>query len=421
MPGKRNTRRWIQCGLLCALGQATTACAQSNLTLTGTGQGAIDFSSSAIRELSGLTYLGGDSFVVVSDTNGTMAPATITIDLGTGQITAASLGTPISVSGGNDLEAIAYDPRDGSVLIADEAGNTITRHLLADGSQVGSINVPTVFDDARGNRGFESLSLSPSADSLWTANEEALTVDGPLSTVSDGTVVRLQRFDSAGQPAIQHGYLTQPHAGDSSLFGISGQSGVADLIALPGHRLIVMERELGGAIPSLRNRFYLIDASSAIDTTSVAALTASTPGLVEKELLYQVNAGFANYEGVALGPMLENGDYAVLLVSDDGSGGTNPQQLLSLRLSGVAVTGDVNGDFVVDADDLEVVLNGWNTSVATGNRLAGDLDPDGQIGIGDLDVVLANWTDVSTPPTTVPEPGAASLLAGLVTLLGGRW
>ncbi len=412
-------RRFLHAALLVSLGQATSACAQtSGLSITDTGQGQVGFSSSAIGSLSGITYLGGDSYLVVSDNSGSMAPATITIDRMTGQITANSIGTPIPVAGGSDLEGVAYDPRDGSVLISDEAGNTITRHLTSDGSQIGSVTVPGIYANAVGNRGLESLSLDPVGFSLWAANEEALSVDGAQATSSAGTIVRLQRFDSAGQPDVQYGYLTEPHAGGSL---VTPQSGVSDLVALPGGGLIVLEREVGGVIPSFRNRLYLVDAGSAIDTTNTASLNGVTSGLAEKELLLQVNAGFfSNFEGITLGPMLSDGDYALLMVSDDGSGLN--QNLLSLRLSGIAIDGDLTGDFVVDKDDLAVVLGAWGSAVTAGDRLAGDLDGGGQVGIDDLDGVLANWSIPGAAPTTVPEPGGlGSMVIGSLLLLGGRW
>lgn len=415
------TRRLLRTALLVVLGQAMPACAQdTGLLLSGTGQGQFGFASNDIHELSGITYLGGDSFIVVSDTNGTMAPATIVIDRATGQITSASIGTPVPVSGGNDLEGVAYDPRDGSVLVSDESGNTITRHQPANGTQTGSITVPSIFASARGNLGLESLSLDPVGFDLWTANEESLSVDGPRATASVGTIVRLQRFGSDGSPLAQFAHLTQPHSGGST---VPPQSGVSGLVALPGGGLIVMERELGGSpLPTLRNRFYLIDTSAATDTSDAASLSGVTTGLVETELLLQVSAGFSNFEGVALGPMLDNGDYALVMVSDDGGSGFNPQNLLTLRLSGIAVEGDLTGDFLVDEDDLAVVLGAWGVTVTAGNRLAGDPSGDGVVGIRDLDTVLANWSAPTPPAVNVPEPsGVASLAAGSLVLLGWRW
>lgn len=53
------------------------------------------------------------------------------------------------------------------------------------------------------------------------------------------------------------------------------------------------------------------------------------------------------------------------------------------------VAGDVNGDGVVDFDDLLAVLSGWGPCPPS---CPGDLDGDGEVGFGDLLEVLANWT-----------------------------
>jgi len=395
---------------LLILGQACVAHAQPTLNLAGQAQ--VDFSATSIHELSGITFLGGDSYLLVSDTGGNMHPSTIVVDRSTGFITSSSLGSAVAISGGSDLEGIAYDPRDGGVLISDESGQTISRHNASTGALDSAFTVPTIFGNSRGNLGLESLSLAPVAYNAWTANEESLTVDGPVSTDTTGTLVRLQRFDSTGTADAQFGYQTEPHAGDDNILS-RAQSGVSDLLALPDGGLIVMERELGGSgIPSFRNRLYLIDSSAADDTSSEASL--KTPGidLVGKDLLLQVDAGLANFEGLTLGPMLENGDYAVLLIADDGgSGSFNPQNLLALRLSGIAVDGDLTGDFLVDQADLDVVLDGLGDNVAAGNRLLGDFDGDGVIGQPDVDEVLDNWT--GDQPPSIPEPGSLCMLGGM--------
>jgi len=69
--------------------------------------------------------------------------------------------------------------------------------------------VPAVFANLRPNFGFESLARRFDGAVIWTANEEALTVDGPLSTTTTGSTVRLLRYtrDAAGYSAgPQHAY-----------------------------------------------------------------------------------------------------------------------------------------------------------------------------------------------------------------------
>lgn len=385
---------------------------RAELSLTGTGQAFYDFSSTANGEWSGITYVGGDSFYIASDTANNIALAEIVIDRATGQIQTASHGSFIALPGVLDLEGIAYDPRDMSVLIAAEQDQSITRFDPTTANSIASITIPAIYNNARGNFGLESLSLDPIGLDLWTANEEALTVDGPLSTQTQGTLVRLQRFDAEGNPAAQFAYRTDPHTGDNNLLN-KAQSGVVDLLALPGGDLLVLERTLGGAfVPTYRNRIYLVDTTNATDTANIAELDGGVYTAAVKTQLIQINAQFANYEGIALGPRLDNGDYAVVLISDNGAP-NNPQQLLSLRLSGIALPGDLTGDFAVDQDDIDLVLNAWGQDVTAGKWNAGDPSGDGSVGLDDLNTVLRGWTVEDEPIVTIPEP------AGLTTLLGG--
>lgn len=416
-----NPKRLLQAALFATLAQASTACANAaELSIADTGQGQFSFNSAAISELSGITYLGGDSYLAISDNNGDMATLTIQIDRSTGQITSTAVGAIVNLAGVSDGEGIAYDKRDNTVLASEEIGNTITRHAISDGSTLGSITVPAIYANARGNKGLESLSMDPQAYTLWTANEESLTTDGPIATATAGTLIRIQQYSADGQPTIQYGYLTQPHAGNSAIPNITSRSGVVDLIALPGDRLIVMERELGGALPTIRNRLYLLDTSDAEDTTGIGGLNTNK-NLAEKELLYQVNAFATNFEGASLGPMLSNGDYALILIADSGSGATS-HNLLALRLSGLAVQGDLNGDFVVDQHDLAIVLGNWGSAVTAGDRLVGDPTGDGQVGVADMDHVLAHWTIAGAPAfASVPEPGMFSMSVGALWLLARRW
>jgi hypothetical protein len=83
----------------------------------------------------------------------------------------------------------------------------------------------------------------------------------------------------------------------------------------------------------LRNRIYLVDFSGASDVPAVASLTSVGVDFVSKTLLWEGLFPDDNFEGIALGPLLANGDRNLLLVSDDGAGLN--QSLYALRLVGV--------------------------------------------------------------------------------------
>lgn len=399
-----------------SIGAAAPSLAQ--ITITATGQAQTPVALAGVHELSGITFLGGDQFLLVADNGGLLVSATIGIDSANGQFT----GTPtldgfntLNIHGNADLEDLAYDPRDGNLFVSNENDHTITRHDPDTLQPLGSLAVPAVYQQAANNFSLEALSLAPRDFDLWTANEEALTVDGPLSTDSAGSVVRLQRFDAQGDPAGQFAYVTEPYRPT----GVGqARSGVSGMIALPDGRLIVMERELGGSFPTFQINFFLVDFEDATDTSDLEGLIGETYTATDKTLLYTLSAGFSNFEGVTLGPRLDNGDYALVLVSDDGGGGGfNPQNLTTLRLTGVAMPGDLDGDWAVGIEDLDILLAHWGQDVDAGVLLQGDTDGNGTVDQADLDLVISNWGDGVAPEVVVPEPtgmlglGAAMMLA----------
>lgn len=317
---------------LCVVVAAGTAPAQA-LTVTPVGGFALSSNGTDAGDLSGLTWAGGSQFYAVSNGTNKLYPLSVGLNATTGAITSAALSPGVILAGGADVEGVAYDPTDGRVFVSNETGSAIRKHAIATGAATGSVTVPPVYGGIRGNLGLESLSRQAGAGALWTANEEALTSDGPRSTTAAGTLVRLQKFDAAGNPAGQFAYQTDPISADGPLIS-NEMSGVSDVLALPDGRLLVLERELGGSvIPDLRSRLYLVDFSGATDTASIASLSSGGFQPAGKQLLWQGDFPATNYEGIALGPQLSNGDHVLLLISDNGNGLS--QSLYSLRLSGV--------------------------------------------------------------------------------------
>lgn len=312
------------------------------LSVTVSDQGQVAFEADHIHELSGIDYMGKDDYVVVSDKGGEIAYATIKIDRETGEIVSSEIKKTIHrFHGRKDVEAVVK-AWDNTLIVTDEAKPGIYLHDYGSGVEIDRFEVPKVFEQQRPNRGFESLSLTHrGGGAIWAANEEALKPDGPASSAEGGTLIRLQRFsfDFDGQPIAQFAYRVDPHRGADNIIK-RAQSGVSGIVALGPHRLIVMERELGGApIPTFRTRLYLIDTKGATDTSKIESLNKDNTAPVRKQLLFESNTGATNFEGITLGPKLDNGDYVLVLVSDNGGGKLNPQNLLSLRIAREPVEG----------------------------------------------------------------------------------
>ena len=305
--------------------------------LTDVGQWTLPAGPSGATELSGISWAGGNQYYAVSDANQTVYPLTITLNTATGAVISATLSAGVVMASGADLEGIACVPGGGSAWIADETGPAIRRHNLATGAELDALTIPAVFANIRANRSFESLSRRAGGAELWTANEEALTVDGPVSTTAAGTVVRLQKFDAAGSAAGQWAYVAD--AIEANLPQVAQeQSGVADMLVLPNGKVLVLEREvdLVGLALQFRNRIYEADFSGATDTSAIAGLDGAAYTPVAKTLLWEKYFPNDDFEGLTLGPKLDDGSFSVLLISDDGS--VNPffpdQSLYALKISG---------------------------------------------------------------------------------------
>ncbi len=65
-----------------------------------------------------------------------------------------------------------------------------------------------------------------------------------------------------------------------------------------------------------------------------------------------------------------------------------------------AIAGDFNGDGIVDADDLDLVLGYWGQSSVPASWV--NYIPDGIVAADELDAVLGNWGNTSDPMVYMP-------------------
>jgi hypothetical protein len=304
-----------------------------------------------------------------------------------GSITTVAVLPGLSLAGASDYEAIA--PADaGSVYLATETGPAIVRIDTATGATLASLAIPPVFSNIRSNYGFESLSRRGVAGELWTANEEALTVDGSLSSQAAGTVVRLLRYAPttpplAPAPAQQFAYFTDPWHGP----GISGsRSGVSDLVVMPRGQLLVLERSLALGAGFFKNTIYRADTSDATDVSAnTTGLAAGTFTPAAKTLLWS-NFLNQNLEGLALGPRLPGNKRVLLGVVDDADP-LSANAIISFELADASLCpGDHDASGVANIDDIFIMLSDW----FAGGFIA-DVDGSGTISIDDIFIFLNAW------------------------------
>ncbi len=447
--------RWLSNTLGCASAvvvfsaMATTASAALSITDVGRYD-FTDTSGSGARELSGLAYNGGSSYYSVGDQDALLHTLSIGIDSATGQISTASIGasptTLVAGTGPTDQEAIAI--QGSNILVTDEVGPILSAYDPLTGVQNGtSITTSTpglgIYSSSRPNRAWESLTVFPAnTATTLTANEDALSVDGPEASFTDGAVVRIQSMqmdasDSTATAIGQFAYQTDAINGDNT-FVTNETSGLVELLALPNNSVLAMERAVGSG--GYRIRVYEIHGGGATDISGLPGLDGLTPGVdytpLAKSLLWEKSfhlTSNSNFEGITLGPSLSDGSTSVLLIADNASGPVLPifgqhwmaedQSLYALALTdtpapgctgpGGCLDGDWDHDGFVGLADLDYVLSHWNQVVFPGSVPDGDVD--GFIGLGDLDWVLQNW-NAGTPPAgqvSIPEPGSLWLLGAV--------
>lgn len=255
--------------------------------------------------------------------------------------TIALTGMPSGPWDGEGLVRIGTD----FIAVTDETTPTVGR-FDATGRFLESIAMPAHFTQqstTAGNKGLESLTLSPSGRYLFTANEAALASDGAGSTKTAGTTVRILRRDLSANHDEEHAYRTEP-LGE----GTGGDMGVSDMLALSDDDLLVLERgyqvNYGNTV-----RIFRVSLAGAPDVLDVKNLTAQTPVLAKTLLVdlstlppsgapnpqKQPNPLLDNYEALALGPTLADGRRLIFVTSDDNANTDQVARILALAVRGL--------------------------------------------------------------------------------------
>jgi hypothetical protein len=239
---------------------------------------------------------------------------------------------------------------------------------------------------------------------MWTANEQALTLDGQTSTGTQGTWVRLLKLDVTGNNVTdgpQYAYYVEPIHGSSTAG--QPQSGLSDLVYMPDGTLLALERSVAVTVPVYLNRVFEINLAGADDVTGIFIGLGAHP--TSKSLLWSGavdGAAGQNMEGLALGPRLANGSYALIGVVDNGDG-VSGNTIVSFTAKANA-SADFNGDGKVDGADFLALQRNVGKAIGA-QHSEGDADRDGDVDAADLNYWKAHNGGASVHP--LPEPTAA--------------
>lgn len=323
----------------------------------------------AAGNYSGIAYLHDDIYAVVSDKSDSalyfnfriqVNPKTGELEqvenLGFTERTDGTLndGKPwLGLEKGFDHEAIVK-VSDSTLVIASEGYCRLKEYpilpISADTAKVGyqqnlwESRWPT--SDFYPNYNFESLAFDSVHQYLWTIPESTLRKDGQPATPQNGLAnrLRLMRLDwgKMKEDSNKEEYSEQVSSKKDSRYMMTYAyqmdqpsthkkadiyvMGVSELCALPDGQLLVLERE--AFIPKIKIgafckcKLYLINPLNSEEFSMKEKFSSDTPFL-KKRLLTEWKTGlslskrsFANYEGMCLGPKLEDGSQVVILLSD---------------------------------------------------------------------------------------------------------
>lgn len=222
------------------------------------------------------------------------------------------------------------------------------REMTTSGAFVREFAAPAMFnyvDNAttggRSNKLFEALTVSPDG-TIWTANEDALVQDGPLTSVSNGSVVRVTALDPVtGAAGAQYAYALPPIPVDAVPGAPFGpDNGLPELLALSDTQFIAVERAFAFGVG---NTIRLTLAEIMPDTTDVSSfdsLVGATYTPMRRELLLEMPITFDgitldNIEAISWGHTLANGNRTLVLAADNNFSGTQVTQFIALEVSAV--------------------------------------------------------------------------------------
>jgi 3-phytase len=264
--------------------------------------------------------------------------------------------------GDSDMEDIQL-LADDTLLVSserDRENRPWVRRFALDGTLLGELPIPPHFETAtesgpdgrprvirgiRTNLGFEGMALTPSNQTLYLANEQALAQDGPISTVESGTNVRLLRMEIYGaesRPTAEYVYPVDKAFAASIDPNNPSDNGLTSLVwvqhLIPGYDLLALERAFASGVGNDVN-IFLVRLADATDVRDVDALPQPYTGrAATKSLLANIGAlGIKpdNLEALALGPRLSNGHLSLIVMSDDNfsaSGAPQTNQFILLEI-----------------------------------------------------------------------------------------
>ena len=206
---------------------------------------------------------------------------------------------------------------DPSVNVISTNGNFIDSFVLPSNMHMQSIQ-----KGPRQNGVFEGMSFTNDYRKLFVSLEEPLFEDGSRAGLNDSSAwVRIIQFNALShRPQAQYAYKIDPVAYAETPPGSFKINGVADILAINDHQLLVLERSFSTGRKPCTIKIYMAGLKNAPDVSNVLSLASTPSAFVNKKLLLNMDdLGFYtdNIEGMTFGPKLLNGHQTLIFVADN--------------------------------------------------------------------------------------------------------
>lgn len=306
------------------------------------------FNNTNVGGLSGITYDPVNNvYYSISDDRSQINPArfyTLSVDLSDGALSNGDITfqdvTTLTDENGNPFAPTSLDPEgialtnNGTLFISSEGDvtqliNPFINQFSLQGQQFQELPVPEKFlpsaDGTRGirnNLAFESLTITPNGQSLFTATENALFQDGPAANLENGSPSRILQYNLlTGQLEKEFVYINDPVPVAPVPAGGFSTNGLVDLLAIDNSgTLLALERSFSTGVGN-SIRLYEVQTPGALDVSSIDSFTGlEIDPSVQKRLLFDfadLGLPLDNIEGLTFGPKLPDGRQSLIVVSDN--------------------------------------------------------------------------------------------------------
>lgn len=204
------------------------------------------------------------------------------------------------------------------------------REMTLDGGFVREFDTPVQFDyvdgsttGGRSNKLFEALAVTPDGH-LFTANEDALIQDGPITSLANGSVVRVTKLDPVSGGAVaQYAYELPPIPVDAVPGAPFGpDNGLPELLAVDDDSFIGVERAFAFGVGNTIRLTLTEIGPETTDILGVDGLIGAAYTPMSRDLLLEMPLVFEgvtldNIEAAAWGPTLANGSRTLVLAADN--------------------------------------------------------------------------------------------------------